>query len=84
VVGVQEGGLRETIINNKTGVLTVRDEGLFAEAVVEMLSNNKKRESLVLKALKTIKEFWTLEKAGERLLNHLNHAIDLENLDVND
>ncbi len=29
-------------------------------------------------SIKTIQEFWTLEKAGERLLWHLNHVIDSE------
>lgn len=78
VVAVKEGGVRESVVHNQTGVLTERDELIFAKAVTELLLNEKKRESMGRMAIEAIQVFWTLEHAGERLLKHLKRAIDYE------
>ncbi|MEN4017619.1 MAG: glycosyltransferase family 4 protein [Methanobacterium sp.] len=78
VVGVKEGGVRETVIHNKTGLLTERDEDLFANAVSELLLNDEKREELGQNAIEIVKNFWTIEHAGERLLWHLKRGMNLE------
>lgn len=75
VVGVNDGGVKETVINNKTGILTDRDEIEFSREISELISNNKKREKFAEESIKTINQFWTLEKSGERILNHLIQAI---------
>jgi len=77
VVAVKEGGVRESIIHNETGILTERDENMFARAVNELLLNNKKREKMAQRGIEVIHSYWTLEYAGERLLNHLNRAIEV-------
>ena len=77
VVAVKEGGVRESMVHNETGLLTERDEVMFAEAVTELLLYEKKRESMGRRAIEAIQDFWTLEHAGERLLNHLNHAMEV-------
>lgn len=76
VVGVKEGGVRETVIHNQTGLHSDRDEYLFAEAVNQLLSKDLKRYNMSKNSIKAIEDYWTLEHAGERLLWHLNRIID--------
>jgi len=76
VVAVKEGGVRETVIHEKTGLHTERDETLFAEATLELLTNDEKRNEMSINALKSIKEYWTLKHAGDRLSWHLNRVLD--------
>jgi glycosyltransferase involved in cell wall biosynthesis len=76
VVAVKEGGIRESVIHNATGILTQRDETIFAEKIVELLLNNEKMEKMSIKSVKTVKNFWNLKKSGKRLHYHLNRAID--------
>lgn len=78
VVAVKEGGVRETVRHKKTGLHTQRDEALFAEATIELLLNDYKRYKMSKKAIKSIKKFWTLKHAGERLLWHLDRVVDKE------
>ena len=75
VVAVKEGGMRETVINGKTGILTERDESLFAETITELILNNQKIGIMAKNSINAINNFWTLEKAGKRLYTHLNNAI---------
>lgn len=77
VVAVKEGGVRESVIHNETGILTERDEDMFAKAVTELLSDDKKRQALSKRGIEVVKKFWTLEHAGERLLRHLEGTIRL-------
>jgi glycosyltransferase involved in cell wall biosynthesis len=76
VVAVREGGVRESVIHNKTGVLTQRDENMFAEAVIELLSNEERIRDMSQKAIECIEEYWTIEKAGKRLMWHINRVVD--------
>lgn len=76
VVAVKEGGVRETVIHKKTGLLIDRDEELFAEAVTKMLSKDYKRYDMGKKSVKTVQNYWTIDHAGERLIGHLNRVIN--------
>lgn len=76
VVAVKEGGVRESVIHNKTGVLTQRDENMFAQAVMELLSNEEKMTDMSQKAIECTEDYWTMEKAGKRLMWHINRAVD--------
>jgi len=75
VVAVKEGGVRETVIHNENGFLTQRDEMLFAEAVTQLLDNEEKRIKLAQNALEMVQRDWSLESAGERLVDHLKRSI---------
>ena len=75
VVAVKEGGMRETVIDSKTGTLTERDESIFAEEIVELILNNEKSEMMAKNSINRINDFWTLNDSGKRLLKHLNRAI---------
>ncbi|MEN6551686.1 MAG: glycosyltransferase family 4 protein [Methanobacterium sp.] len=76
VVGVREGGVRETVLDGKTGILTERDELSFAEAVIDLLVNDVKREKMAKKSIEIVNDFWKISDSGKRILNHLNRAID--------
>jgi glycosyltransferase involved in cell wall biosynthesis len=76
VVAVKEGGVRETVIHKKTGLLIDRDEELFGEAITKMLSKDYKRYDMGKNAVKTVENYWTLDHAGERLLQHLMRVIN--------
>jgi len=76
VVAVKEGGVRETVIHKKTGLLIDRDEELFADAVKKMLSKDYKRYDMGKKSVKTVQNHWTTDHAGKRLLGHLNRVIN--------
>jgi glycosyltransferase involved in cell wall biosynthesis len=74
VVGIKEGGVRETVIHNETGLLTERDENQFAEAVKKIMKNESKLHKMSRNSLEIVNKLWTLEQAGKRLENHLNRA----------
>lgn len=76
VVAVKEGGVRETVVHNETGLLIDRDENLFAHAILELLRDTDKSREMSKNAITNVQNFWTIEHAGIRLLNHLNRAID--------
>ncbi len=77
VIAVREGGVRESIIHNETGILTERDEDMFGEAVTKLLFNKEKRQRIAKRGIETVHNFWALEHAGKRLLKHLNRAIEM-------
>jgi glycosyltransferase involved in cell wall biosynthesis len=76
VVGVKEGGVRETIIHNITGIHCQRDEKLFAEATTKLLLNDLERKKMAENSIKTIEDYWTIKHAGERLIWHFNRVLD--------
>lgn len=75
VIGVKEGGVRETVLNNKTGILVQRDPEKFAAAVTETLQNHTKLHEMSMNCVKEVERFWTLAHAGERIEWHLENAI---------
>ncbi|RAP45911.1 MAG: glycosyl transferase [Methanosphaera sp. rholeuAM6] len=76
VVGVKEGGLRESILHNKTGLLTQRNEEDFANAIMKLMEDEELWDRLSSTGVKYIESIWTLEKAGERLLQHIYRILE--------
>ncbi|WP_323737129.1 glycosyltransferase family 4 protein [Methanosphaera sp. ISO3-F5] len=76
VVGVKEGGLRESILHNKTGLLTQRNEKDFANAIIKLLEDQELWNKFSANGVKYIESAWTLEKAGKRLLNNMYKIIE--------
>jgi len=76
VVAVKEGGVRESVIHNKTGILTQRDEHMFGHAVIGLLSNAEKISDMSQNAIECIENYWTAENAGKRLMWHINRVVD--------
>jgi len=77
VIGVKEGGVRETVVHNKTGILVERDEKLFAKAVKETMEDTNKLEKMSQISVDTVNNFWTLKHAGERIEWHLENAMNI-------
>jgi glycosyltransferase involved in cell wall biosynthesis len=71
VIAVQEGGVRESIVHNETGVLVDRDEEAFAQVIRELLQDEAERARLACRALEVVRSFWTWQRATERLEGHL-------------
>ena len=76
VVAVKEGGIKETVIHNKTGLLTQRDEKAFARAITTLSSDKQLWDRLSHNGIKYIQSYWTLDHAGERLLNNIYRVLD--------
>ena len=70
VVGICEAGLRESIVNNETGILTERDPTEFGRAVESLLENENVRRRMGESGRQHILDHWTLEKMTERLEKH--------------
>lgn len=76
VVGVKEGGLRESILHNKTGLLTQRNEKDFANAIITLLEDKELWNKFSANGVKYVDSAWTLEKAGERLLKNMYRILE--------
>jgi glycosyltransferase involved in cell wall biosynthesis len=71
VVAVAEGGVRETVIQGRVGLLTQRDEAEFAESVERLLQDGALRCRLGREAAAYVREKWSWERAGERLIQYM-------------
>jgi len=59
VIGVAEGGINETIINNNTGFLVERNKEHFAQKIEQLLLDGELRKVLGVGGLKHIKSKWS-------------------------
>jgi len=71
VIGVKEGGVSESIIHNRTGILVEREVKPFAEAVEHLLSNPTLAEEFGENAREHILENWTWEASTAQLEDYL-------------
>ena len=74
VVGVDEGGVSETIAHEVTGLLTRRDPESFAEAVQSLLSDSSLRIKLGQQGRSYVKEAWQWDSSVEQLERHFLEA----------
>jgi glycosyltransferase involved in cell wall biosynthesis len=76
VVAVKEGGVRESVIHEQTGVLVERDEDAFADAVQGLLLDRARRHRVEREGMEWVQAFWTLQHAGQRLLRNLDRVMN--------
>jgi len=76
VVGVKEGGLREVIEHEKTGLLIDRDEQEFGEAVMYLFNNPRLCKEMGANARDVAIQKWSWAKATDRLLEHFNQVLE--------
>jgi glycosyltransferase involved in cell wall biosynthesis len=74
VVGVAEGGVRETILHNTTGILTSRDPVEFGQAVNTLLNNPSLSQKYGVQSRDYVVKQWDWEQAIVTLENHLFKA----------
>jgi glycosyltransferase involved in cell wall biosynthesis len=72
VVGVREGGVRETIVDSSTGCLAERDAAGFARAVALLLDSPDLCQKYGCRGTDHVREAWT----WERTLHTLEHHFD--------
>lgn len=67
VVGVAEGGVTESVVHEKTGLLTERNPQQFAQAVVSLLTNPAYAVQLGSNARQHVLQQWTWQHTITRL-----------------
>ena len=67
VVGVREGGVRETIVHGVTGLLTERDPQAFATALSRVLVDPSLANELAQNGMHHVQELWTWEASLSQL-----------------
>jgi glycosyltransferase involved in cell wall biosynthesis len=71
VLGVAEGGVRESILHGKTGWLVQRNQQEFAQAIVQLLSQPRLIEELGREGPAYVQENWNWDKSVNNLEQHL-------------
>lgn len=67
VVGVYEGGVKESVINEVTGLLTERNEMDFAGAIQKLLTNPGLADQLGRNGRNHVEKNWSWEKSTKNL-----------------
>ena len=75
VVGIAEAGIRETIIDNKTGLLTERDPYAFGAAIELILSDAQLRSGMCVNARQYVLEKWTWEQSLDTLEKNISRVV---------
>jgi glycosyltransferase involved in cell wall biosynthesis len=78
VVGVAEGGVKESVVEGVTGHLTPRDPRLFAEAVGEVLQDPEKARSWGQNGREQILKNWSWERSTVEIEQYLLEAARTE------
>ncbi len=63
VIGVREGGIRETVMHEETGLLTEREPRQFAEAIAALLDNEQLRARYGRQGRQHVQRQWTWERS---------------------
>jgi glycosyltransferase involved in cell wall biosynthesis len=71
VVAVREGGIPETVLDGRVGLLADRREGEFAEAIRSLLSDVSRTEEYGENARAHVLREWTWDRAAAALETHL-------------
>lgn len=74
VIAVNEGGYKETIINNKTGFLIKRDQEQLYEKINTIINDDNLRTKMSKMAREHVLQNWTWNKSIERFLEIINYA----------
>jgi len=74
VVGVREGGVRESVLHRQTGLLVDRDEGEYAQAVMELLGDAGQRRSYEANGPGYVQREWPWRRTVENLERFLAAA----------
>jgi len=67
VVGVREGGVRESVIHGRTGYLVDRDPQDCADALDRIISNSELRDQLGTEGRKVVEAQWTWQGTARRI-----------------
>jgi glycosyltransferase involved in cell wall biosynthesis len=76
VIGVQEGGIRETVIDGQNGLLVLPEPGAIAAAIARLWRTPELARDLGARGRELALEKWSLETAVDRLEGLLIQARD--------
>jgi glycosyltransferase involved in cell wall biosynthesis len=71
VIAVAEGGLRETVIPNQTGLLIDRDPELCAKAIIQLLSDDDLCDNFGRNGRSLVEKNWGWERVTSQLESYL-------------
>lgn len=74
VLGVREGGVRETVAEGRTGRLAERDEMRYAGELAALLADPLQTDRLAAAGPGYVRERWTWERSVTELLDHFASA----------
>ena len=77
VVGVREGGVRESVVDGVTGVLVDRDPAEFARTVQALLADGERRDRYGCQGREHVLRNWTWEASVTWLEHHLEDVASL-------
>lgn len=76
VVGIKEGGVRETILDGEVGLLVDHDVDEIANAILTLFEDENLREQMGIKARKYAVEKWNKDSKGEQLEQYFYKIVD--------
>jgi glycosyltransferase involved in cell wall biosynthesis len=76
VVAVDEGGVRESVVHGRTGVLVSRDAQAFAKAIGALWHDPSRAAELGRQGRAHVKAIWTWERSSAAIEAQLRGAID--------
>lgn len=62
VISVKDGGISEIITNNRLGILTIRDESDFSQAIYSTIADDKEYDKIIARH-NHVKKHWNWEKS---------------------
>ena len=68
VIGVREGGVRETIVDGYNGFLVDRNIEIYSNKIKELILDKKKAAAMGVNSTVQIKKYWNWDKAYDRYL----------------
>jgi len=77
VIGIAEAGVRETVLHNKTGLLTERDPHEFGQAIERLMKDEKLWMNMSLAGRQRVLDHWTWEQATQQLENNMKKTLSL-------
>jgi glycosyltransferase involved in cell wall biosynthesis len=75
VVAVGEGGIKETVRDGQTGWVVARNEKLFAEVLVRLLSNLNERDRKAVTGIEYVRTNWSWQVAIDGLEQQFSHLL---------
>jgi glycosyltransferase involved in cell wall biosynthesis len=67
VVGIKEGGVQESILHEKTGLLVERNSKKFGEAILRLLDDQSLATTLGNNGRDYVAQNWTWEQSTKKL-----------------
>lgn len=80
VIGVKEGGVKETVRHRENGLLLERDEDIFAQGITELLIDQELWKKCSEFGPEYVDNFWSINYSGEKLMNIIYEILEKENI----